>query len=175
MNKINIPGVLIVEGKEDVSYLSSFVNALFFTTNGYDLSKEKIEFLNRATEVNNLIVFTDSDEAGELIRKRLKEAIPDVKEARCDLIFRKNAKKRGVAETEFEAIQKALLPFIGSPLEIYDYNLNSLISLSKNPSESKRILIEKYRLIGGNNKSIEHQLNILRIKHCEIKELLSGN
>ena len=52
MNKININAVLIVEGKEDVSYLSSFINALFFTTNGYDLNEEKISFLKEAAKRN---------------------------------------------------------------------------------------------------------------------------
>ena len=65
MNKINIDGVLIVEGKDDVSYLSSFINALFFTTNGYDINTKKIAFLKEAAKVNKLIVFTDPDEAGE--------------------------------------------------------------------------------------------------------------
>ena len=45
MNKIYIDGVIVVEGKSDVSYLSSFVDSLFFITNGYDINNEKIEFL----------------------------------------------------------------------------------------------------------------------------------
>ena len=43
--KKKIDGVLIVEGKTDVSYLSSFIDTFFLTTNGYDLSEEKIDFL----------------------------------------------------------------------------------------------------------------------------------
>ena len=31
-----------MEGKSDVSYLSSFINALYFTTNGLDISEGKI-------------------------------------------------------------------------------------------------------------------------------------
>ena len=82
MNKINIDGVLIVEGKDDVSYLSSFVNALFFTTNGYDLCEEKIAFLLEASKRNKLIIYTDPDEAGEMIRNRLKSLINPVFEAK---------------------------------------------------------------------------------------------
>ena len=95
MNKIKIDGVLIVEGKEDVSYLSSFIDTLFFTTNGYDLSKEKIEFLNEASKVNNLIVFTDPDKAGEEIRKKISELVTCVKHANSEDNRRKGYKKHG--------------------------------------------------------------------------------
>ena len=90
MNKINIDGVLVVEGKDDVSYLSSFINALFFTTNGYDLNEEKIDFLSRAAKVNKVIIYTDPDEAGETIRNRLKNQINPVFEAKSEKIIRKS-------------------------------------------------------------------------------------
>ena len=69
MNKMNIDGIIVVEGKEDVSYLSSFIKALFFTTNGLDISEEKIEFLKRVSEKQKIIILTDSDKAGEIITK----------------------------------------------------------------------------------------------------------
>ena len=97
MNKINIDGVLIVEGKDDVSYLSSFVNALFFTTQGYDLNEEKVRFLSKAAQVNKLIIFTDPDKAGERIRNALKTKIKPVFEAKCEKIVRKDKKKSGIA------------------------------------------------------------------------------
>ena len=96
MNKINIDGVLIVEGKADVSYLSSFVNTLFFTTNGYDLDDEKIRFLKEASKVNKLIIYTDPDEAGEMIRERIKNQISNVFEAKSEKIVRKKMKKFGL-------------------------------------------------------------------------------
>ena len=176
MNKINIDGVLIVEGKDDVSYLSSFVNALFFTTSGYDINQEKIAFLLKATKVNKLIIFTDPDEAGERIRNVIKTQIPGVFEAKCQKIIRKNKKKSGIAEMEKVAVLEALKDFTTTKeIEINDYHLSTLISLSKNPCESKNILINKYRLVNGNNKFLENQLNILKINRQEIEELLSGN
>ncbi len=176
MNKINIDGVLIVEGKDDVSYLSSFVNALFFTTNGYDLSKEKITFLKDASKVRRLIIFTDPDEAGEEIRNKLKNQIPGVFEAKCEKIVRKNKRKTGVAEMERTAIVDALKDFAtNEECLTVDYHLSSIISLSKDLARSKQRLIDKYRLIKGNNKFLENQLNILKIDEQEIKELLSGN
>ena len=176
MNKINIDGVLIVEGKDDVSYLSSFVNALFFTTNGYDVSQEKVAFLKEASEVNKLIIFTDPDEAGDKIRNTLKNQLLGAFEAKCEKIVRKNQKKFGVAEMAKSAIIEALRGFATTTeFKTNNYHLSTLISLSKNHKEAKDKLISKYRLIDGNNKSLENQLNILKINPQEIKELLNGN
>ena len=176
MNKINIDGVLIVEGKADVSYLSSFINALFFITNGYDVSQEKVLFLKEASKVNKLIIFTDPDEAGEKIRNTLKTQLLGAFEAKCEKVVRKNQKKFGVAEMETEAIVAALKDFIcTTEIKKENYDLSTLISLSNNSQEARHKLVSKYRLIEGNNKSLENQLNILKIKPQEIKELLSGN
>ena len=175
MNKIKIDGVLIVEGKEDVSYLSSFIDAHFFITNGYDLSNEKIDFLNQASKVNALIILTDPDTAGEEIRKKISELVCNVKHARSEDNRRKGYKKHGVAELTKEEVIKALSPFITNKFERQNYDLSSLISLSDNPKENREKLIKKYRLIDGNNKYLENQLNILKIKAEEVKELLSGN
>ena len=176
MNKINIDGVLIVEGKADVSYLSSFVNSLYFITNGYDLKKKKIEFLNRASKVNKLIIYTDPDEAGENIRNRLKTLIKPIFEAKSKKIVRKNTKKFGVAELQKEEVIRSLSPYVTKiAISTMNYDLNRLISLSENPSKNRSLLVNAYRLIDGNNKSLENQLNILKINPKEVEELLSGN
>ena len=176
MNKIKIDGVLIVEGKDDVSYLSSFVDALFFTTNGYDLSSKKVEFLLEASKVNKLIIYTDPDEAGETIRKMIKSQISNVFEAKSEKIVRKCYKKCGVAELEKEEVIRSLKQFESTaPITRYNYDLSTLVSLSDNPSRTKQKIISKYRLIDGNNKYIESELNILKIKPEEIKELVNGN
>ena len=176
MNKIKIDGVLIVEGKADVSYLSNFVDALFFTTDGYDLNEEKINFLQKAAKVNKLIIYTDPDEAGETIRNRLKNQINPVFEAKSEKIIRKSYKKFGVAELQKEEVIKSLSPYVTSIETTHiDYELSTTISLSDNPSKTKDMIIKKYGLIRGSNKSLENQLNILRVSLEDFKETIRGN
>ena len=176
MNKYNVDGVLIVEGKEDVSYLSSFINALFFTTNGYDLNEEKIRFLKEAAKRNKLIIFTDPDEAGRKIAERLKCEINPIFEVKTIENFKKFKKKYGVAELCKNAVISSLTPFFtDKEVELIDYDLVSLISLSTDPSKAKKTLLDKYRLIDGNIKFLENELNILNINKQEVRELLSGN
>lgn len=174
--KTNIDGVLIVEGNNDVSYLSSFLNCQFFVTNGYDLCNKKIEFLKEAAKRNKLIILTDPDEAGENIRNSLKSQIDGIFEAKSRKITRNNTKKSGIAELTKDAVLEALSDFITDveymPIK---YNLSSLISFSESPLDLRLRLCEKYRLILGGNKSVENQLNILKISLKEIEDFVRGN
>lgn len=171
--KTKIDGVLIVEGSSDVSYLSSFLDARYFITNGLDISKDKIAFLKEANKVNKLIVFTDPDNAGESIKNKLINEIQGICVAFLKGNSRKKYKKHGVAEAEKEDILEALNEHI-SDKEIFKehYNLVSLISLSDNPQKVKDIIIQKYHLIPGNNRSLENQLNILKITKEELWKLI---
>jgi len=173
--KTKIDGVLIVEGSSDVSYLSSFLETTYFITNGLDISKDKIAFLKEASKVNKLIVFTDPDEAGETIKNKLINEIQGICVAFLKGNSRKSYKKHGVAEAKKEDILEALKDHI-TDKEIFreKYNLVSLISLSENPQKVKDIIIQKYHLISGNNKSLENQLNILKITKEEVWKLIEA-
>ena len=74
-----------------------------------------------------------------------------------------------MAESSKEEILKALSPYFGetSPFK-ENYDLTTLISLSENPSAKRDEIIRKYRLIKGNNKSIENQLRILKVSKEEL-------
>ena len=77
MMKIDKP--IIVEGKYDVIKLSRIVDALIIKTDGFGIfkDKEKQQLLRRLAGEKGIIVLTDSDSAGFLIRKFLKSSIPE--------------------------------------------------------------------------------------------------
>ncbi len=172
MNKYYLDGVLVVEGKSDVSYLSSFIKTHYFITNGYEISEEKLEFLSRVSEKRKLIIMTDNDKAGEDIANKIKTKISEVFVVKSAKITRKTYKKCGVAETEYEAIVDALKDHLSpykKELDVkVDYELNYIISLSDNPETTKNIIINDYRLIYGTNKFLENQLQMLGVKPEEI-------
>lgn len=173
--KNKIDAVLVVEGSNDVSYLSSFLDTYFFVTNGYDLSDKKVDFLKRVSDKKKIIIFTDPDEAGKVIRKRLENQINGVIDIEIEKNFKKNTKKYGVAEATKETIINSLKPyFVHSEIYREEYDLAKLVSLSKNPTEKKTKLVSEYRLIDGNNKSLENQLNMLEINPTEIRKILEN-
>ena len=75
MKKI-IDGILLVEGIHDEAYLSSFLDVEIVTTNGFDIPIEEIEYVRVASIKKKVIIFTDPDNAGQGIRKRLNNIFP---------------------------------------------------------------------------------------------------
>lgn len=73
--KISLP--IIVEGKYDKIKLDSILDADIFTTGGFSLFKrtDKLSFFRRISE-QGVIVLTDSDGAGTLIRSHISSAVP---------------------------------------------------------------------------------------------------
>lgn len=76
---VKIREAIVVEGRYDKNTLSQVVDAPIFETNGFGIRKDKVQMdlLRRVAEQRGLIVFTDSDGAGFVIRNFLKGAIPE--------------------------------------------------------------------------------------------------
>lgn len=75
---VRIREAIVVEGRYDKNTLSQLVDAPIFQTNGFGIMKdrEQLALLRQVAEARGLIVFTDSDGAGFVIRNFLKGAIP---------------------------------------------------------------------------------------------------
>jgi ribonuclease M5 len=69
---------IVVEGRYDKNTLSQIVDAPILETSGFGIMKDKqqLELLRKVAKKRGLIVFTDSDGAGFVIRNYLKGAIP---------------------------------------------------------------------------------------------------
>ncbi len=75
---LKIREAIVVEGRYDKNTLSQIVDAPIFETHGFGIfkDKEQMALLRAVAARRGLIVFTDSDGAGFLIRNHLKSAIP---------------------------------------------------------------------------------------------------
>ena len=76
-DKIKLHRAVIVEGKYDKIKLESFIDALIIPTGGFGIFKnsEKKEYIKRLAAERGLLIITDSDSAGFLIRNHLKKFI----------------------------------------------------------------------------------------------------
>ncbi|MBE6754703.1 MAG: DUF4093 domain-containing protein [Ruminococcaceae bacterium] len=74
MNRIRLSEVVVVEGKYDKIRLESVVDALIMTTEGFGIFRDKSmqKFLRRMAEKRGLLILTDSDGAGFVIRNFIK-------------------------------------------------------------------------------------------------------
>ena len=75
---VKIKEAIVVEGRYDKNTLSQILDAPILETSGFGIFKDKqqMALLRRIAETRGLIVFTDSDGAGFLIRNHIKSAIP---------------------------------------------------------------------------------------------------
>ena len=89
--------VIVVEGKYDAIRLHSAVDATVIETNGFGVFKDKeiLLLLRRLAETRGLLILTDSDGAGFVIRDFLGGAIPkeQVKHAYIPEIVGKERRK----------------------------------------------------------------------------------
>ena len=78
MDKLRIRQAIVVEGKYDQNALRQLVDTSIFTTNGFTGMKDPalLRLLRQAAETTGLIILTDSDGAGFLIRNTLKGMLP---------------------------------------------------------------------------------------------------
>ena len=95
---LTIKEAVVVEGRYDRSALAGVVDTLILDTAGFGVFKdgERLELLRRLAEKRGLIVLTDPDGAGFVIRNYLKGAIPKerLKHAYVPDVYGKERRKR---------------------------------------------------------------------------------
>lgn len=117
---LKIREAIVVEGRYDKNTLSQLVDTVILETSGFGIfkDKEKLALLRRVGEKRGLIILTDSDGAGFVIRNYLKGALPgeQVKHAYVPDLFGKEKRKRrpgkegklGVEGMRPEVLEQAL-------------------------------------------------------------------
>ena len=176
--KKKIDAVFVVEGKSDVAFLESFLEADFVITNGSAISEETILYLQALKEKRTVIVLTDPDFPGLQIRKKLDERISGLKHVYIPKETAIKKHKVGVAESTKEEVLRALesLEFVGIEQHPSDLEMIDLIDLGvvgKEDSQQKREEIARYFHIGfaGNNKSLLKKLKSLGVCKKDLLEM----
>ena len=94
---VKIREAIVVEGRYDKNTLAQILDATILETSGFGIFKDKQQMilLRRVAEKRGLIVFTDSDGAGLVIRNHIKSAIPAqyLKHAYIPDVFGKERRK----------------------------------------------------------------------------------
>ena len=162
---------LIVEGKEDASYLSNYIASEIIVTNGYELDSSLISYLKD----KEVIVMTDPDEAGKQIRNRLHVMLNKVHDVEVDISKCIRGKKNGIAECQIDEILcKLALFFENNPenyAEITSLDLYEL-KISEN-SQLRAYVSEKLNLGTCNNKQLLKRMNNTHVKLEVLKDIVN--
>lgn len=76
--KLKLTQAVIVEGKYDKIKLSNIIDAFIIETNGFAIFKDKakLSFIKKLAKDRGIIILTDSDHAGFMIRGYLSSGVP---------------------------------------------------------------------------------------------------
>ena len=95
---IEIKEAIIVEGRYDIQTLKQCVNTVILQTGGFRIfkDKERLQMIRKIAQKRGILILTDSDGAGLVIRNFLKGAIPtnQVKHVYIPEILGKESRKR---------------------------------------------------------------------------------
>ncbi len=191
---VRIREAIVVEGRYDKNTLSQIVDAPILETSGFGIFKDKqqMALLRSVAQKRGLIVFTDSDGAGFVIRNHIKSAIPAayLKHAYIPDIMGKERRKRtagkegklGVEgvdpDTILQALRRAGATVEGEalpcPQSITKQDLMELgLSGGPDSSEKRKALLKKLDL--PEHMSANAMLQALNLLYTldEIKALVS--
>lgn len=166
---INISRAVIVEGKYDKIRLENIIDAVIITTDGFRIFKnaEKRELIRKIALKKGLLIITDSDKAGSVIRGHIKSIVSG-----ADIINVYLPQIKGKERRKAHAGAEGLLGVEGTPDEIIIETLKKY--------ESERVECRKigkadlFSLgLSGTAQSAEKRKGLL--KYLELPESLTAN
>ena len=169
--------VIVVEGRYDKNTLSQVVDAVIVTVNGFSVfkNKEKLALLRRLGRERGLIVLTDSDGAGFVIRNHLRGVLPkeQVKHAYIPDIYGKERRKR-IAGKEGKLGVEGMKPeVLLSALEKAGATFENAADISCEPRQPvSKADLYALGLSGGRDSA---QRRSVLLKHLELPEHMTAN
>lgn len=164
--------VILVEGKYDKIKLSQIFDATILTTDGFGIfkQKDKLALLRRLAETRGLLIFTDPDGAGFVIRNYLKGAVPKEKLFHAyipDLYGKEKRKAKGSKEGK--------LGVEGVPDDVIIRAVEASGALQGSvPAQSGITKADLYELgLSGSAGSTQRRLRLL--KELQLPQQLSSN
>jgi len=167
-----IKELIVVEGKNDAEVVRrAFPDADVMITNGWGLSQNQVKALQTANARRGVIIFTDPDHAGELIRRRLTSLLPDCRHA---FVSRDKAVKNGKIGVEaasvqdvFEALSRVRSQ--GKIMETFQFVdlISSGLTGSPGASMRRKLLGDRLSIGYGNSKNFLWRLNALGVTRAE--------
>lgn len=169
---IKVGPVILVEGKYDKIKLSQIFDATILTTDGFGIfkQKDKLELLRRLAETRGLLIFTDPDGAGFVIRNYLKGAVSKEKLFHAyipDLYGKEKRKAKGSKEGK--------LGVEGVPDDVIIRAVEASGALQGSvPAKSGITKADLYELgLSGSAGSTQRRLRLL--KELQLPQQLSSN
>ncbi len=165
---IHVQEIIVVEGKTDVSFLSQFLNATFLTTNGLNVDDNLLQQIGSFLPHPGVILLTDPDGPGKLIRQQILGFYPDIKNAYISASKSRVGRKVGVAQSTQEEVVTALANIVSfdtipiRPISIVELTEIGYVGTNY-ASQLRTAYTEAHRLGHSNAKLFLKKINALGI------------
>ena len=169
--KLYLNAVLVVEGKEDASYLSNYIESEIVVVNGYEMSDNTINYLKGKT----IIALLDPDDAGKQIRKTLNDKLENVINVEIDINKCIRGTKNGVAECSIDEIMAKLQPYsVKNPAKLKRIQESDIFKLGlvNGDVDLRKYVCEKLNLGKCNGKVLLKRLNVNNVSMEELTKVV---
>ena len=171
-----IQEVIVVEGKDDIARVKSALRCDVMATGGYAFGEKFLRELKKVEERRGIIILTDPDYMGKVIRRRLTEALSSPKQAYLpqekalykDDIGIENAKPEDIRAAIFSA--KPMKRSFEETFTKGDMIRYGMMGVS-DAAERRREMAEALGIGHGNGKQFLHRLNSFGITAEEIERI----
>lgn len=168
-----IKEVIVVEGRDDLEAVKRAVKAEVIITHGFSLSDEVLTRIKLAQEKKGVIIFTDPDHAGSLIRKQIKAEVSGCKDAYLSQAEAIDNNDIGIENAGPKAIKEALAKAkVSYEVGREEFTKQKLIELgllgSSNAGELRRKVGQKLGIGYANGKQFLNRLNNYGITSQEL-------
>ena len=171
---LKIREAIVVEGRYDKNTLSQIVDAPILDTSGFGIfkDKEQMSLLRQVAQRRGLIIFTDSDGAGFVIRNHIKSVIPGkyLKHAYIPDVYGKEKRKSSPGKERKLGVEGISPQILLDALRRSGATIEGEVSLP-NQGISKQELMER-GLSGGANAS---ERRLLLKRKLGLPERMSAN
>ena len=172
---IKIREAIVVEGRYDKNTLSQIVDAPILETSGFGIMKDKaqLSLLRNVAKTKGLIVLTDSDGAGFVIRNFLKSAIPSdqLKHAYIPDIYGKEKRKTAPGKEGKVGVEGMRPEIILDALRKAGATIEGETAVRTQQSITKQFLME-LGLSGGQDSAAKR---LALLKKLDLPEHMSSN
>jgi ribonuclease M5 len=175
-----IEELIVVEGKNDAQAVRRALGEVdILWTDGYGLTKEKLQYISEMAVRRGVIVLTDPDSVGEQIRERIRRRVPEAKHV---YLSKKDARSKddkdiGVENADPEDIRRAF-QFIQADHTEADtapvFNMEDLVQTElvgfPNSAEKRKKVGRILGLGDANAKQFLHRLNRFQISRQDFEQ-----
>lgn len=164
---IKLKQVVVVEGKYDKIKLSSIIDAPIIVTNGFSIfkDKEKLNYIKEVAKKRGIVIMTDSDNAGFMIRNRILKAVGkenEVINVYIPDVFGKEKRKKNMSAEGKLGVEGIDSKVLIETLEKFGVTASQSKECSKAKEITKTDLFN-FGLSGGENSEMKRKVLLKKL------------